>query len=694
MDNPLLAQSTLPNFTHIVPEQIEPVLKTIIAKNRLLINELLSSGPGFTWDTLIPPLEDMNDELAKIWSPVSHLHSVAETDTLRAAYNACLPILMEYYTELTQNELLHQALQSIAERKDFAELNAAQRKVIENELRDTKLGGVALPPLEKARFAELQKTLSKLSTQFSENVLDATHAWTFHVTDISALKGLTPQTLELLEQNAAQQDKKGWLISLDSSCYSTVMKYLDNRELRWSLYVAFVTRASDQGPHAGRWDNAPIMEDILKIRHELATLLGFNNFTEYSLATKMASKPKQVLNFLYDLAEKSKKIAEHELQTLREFAHTTDGLSELESWDMAFYSEKLRLEQFALQQEELRQYFPIDKVLSGMFTVVNKLYGIKVTQRHDVDVWHPHVQFFEVFDEQDQLRGGFYIDLYARPHKREGAWMDDCRSRRVLADGTIQSPVAFLTCNFTRPLGGRPALLTHDDVLTLFHEFGHCLHHILTTVNYSHLAGINGVPWDAVEVPSQFMEHWCWEKETLALISQHVETGEPLPDALYNKLLATKNFQSGLHMKRQLEFALFDFRLHLEYDPAQKGQTQPLLDEIRQMLAINQTPSFNRFQNTFSHIFSGGYAAGYYSYLWADILSCDAYSKFEETGIFNHATGLAFLKNILEKGGTQHPMDLFIAFRGREPSIEALLRHNGLQKGGLQEEFPKGKING
>lgn len=679
MYNPLLNQAKLPAFSTILPEHIQPAVEHIIGKNRILINELMNSELSFSWSTLVAPLEEMNDQLNKIWSPVSHLHGVAENEGLRAAYNACLPLLTEYHTELAQNEALYQAFQSITEKPDYALLDKGQHKVIENELRDARLSGVALSPADKVRFAELQKNLSKLTTQFSENVLDATQGWTFQVTDLNALKGLPPQTIQLLEQNAEQLGMKGWVMTLDASCYSTIMKYLENRELRWLLYEAYVTRASNQGPHAGRWDNSPLMEEILKVRHELATMLGFPNYAAYSLATKMAESPEQVLQFLHALAEKAKRFATKEVLELQEFAKK-DGIETLEAWDIAFYSEKLQLEKFSIQQEELRPYFPIHKVLEGMFTVVNKLYGITIKERHNVDVWHPHVQFFDIFDANHQLQGSFYTDLYARPHKREGAWMDDCHVRRRLNNGTIQLPIAFLTCNFTRPLGGRPALLTHDDVTTLFHEFGHCLHHLLTKIDYASISGINGVAWDAVELPSQFMEHWCWEKETLALISQHVDTGEPLPDVLYHKLLATKNFLSGLYTVRQLEFALFDFRLHLEYDPAVGGRIQEILDEVRNETNVIMPPRFNRFQNTFSHIFAGGYSAGYYSYLWADILSCDAYSKFEETGIFNPVTGQSFLKNILEQGGLQPPMDLFIAFRGRRPTIDALLRHNGLQE--------------
>lgn len=678
MENPLLKRSVLPIFSEIHPENIEPSLKQIIAENRIEFNKLLSQKEPYTWDNLIHPLEEMDNRLNQMWSPISHYHSVMESEGIRKAFNACLPLLTEYHTEIMQNETLYKAIQSIAEGDEYKKLNLAQRKVIDNDLRDLRLAGVHLEPKDKARFAELQKKLSKLTTQFSENLLDATHAWTLHVTDPQSLQGLPESFIQLAAQNAEQRELTGWIFTLDFPCYSTVMKYLDNRELRWLMYEAYVTRASDQGPNARRWDNTQIMEDILNTRHELAQLLKFANYAEYSLKTKMAGKPERVLKFLNDLVKKSKAHAEQEIQELQQFAKSLDGIDRIEAWDLAYYTEKLRLSKYALSEEELRNYFPVQKVLSGMFSVMNKLYGISMVERHGVDTWHPHVQFFEVYDANQQLRGYFYTDLYARPHKREGAWMDECRARRLQSDGNIQLPVAFLTCNFTRPLENKSALLTHDEVQTLFHEFGHCLHHLLTKVDYAPLSGINGVPWDAVEFPSQFLEFWCFEKEALNLISSHIETEEPLPASIYNKLIAAKNFHSGLQMLRQLEFALFDFRLHLEYDPSKGPAVQAILDDVRKQVSVLDTPSFNRFQHSFSHIFAGGYAAGYYSYKWAEVLSSDAFSLFEEKGIFDEQTGQSFLTNILEQGGVRDPMELFIAFRGREPAIDALLRHSGL----------------
>lgn len=678
MENPLLHPTELPNFSDISPELIQPALKQIISQNRKELTELLSQSQPFTWANLLAPMEDMHDYLSKVWSPISHMHSVVETDALREAYNACLPILTEYNTEIMQNETLYKAVQSIADSGEYKKLDNAQRKVIDYELRDFKLAGVSLPVTDKARYAELQKQLSKLTTQFAENVLDATHGWTLHITDPNALKGLPGSTLKLAEETARNEKKPGWVLTLDFPCYSTVMKYLDNRELRWLMYEAYTTRASDQGPNAGRWDNTQIMEQILRTRYDVAMLLGFSNYAEYSLATKMAKSPQQVLNFLNDLVAKSKPAAEKEIAELKDYAKTHDNIDTLEAWDLAYYSEKLRQLHYSISQEDLRPYFPAAKVLSGMFEVVKRLYGLQIIERNDADVWHPQVKFFEVRDENNELRGYFYTDLYARPHKRDGAWMDECRNRRKLTNGKMQLPVAFLTCNFNRPIGDKPALLTHEDVITCFHEFGHCLHHLLTQVDYAAVSGINNVPWDAVEFPSQFFENWCWDKEAIKLISEHVETGDTLPDSLFNKMLAAKNFQPGMHMLRQLEFALFDFRLHLEYDSSKNAQVQNMIDDVRKKVSVFRTPTFNRFQHSFSHIFAGGYSAGYYSYEWADVLASDAFGLFEEKGIFDKNTGRAFMHNILEQGGAREPMDLFIAFRGREPKIDALLRHKGL----------------
>lgn len=677
MNHSLSPLKPLPVFSEIQAHTIEATLQQLIAQNRATLSQLLQQETH-TWDNFMVKLEDMDEQFSRFWSPISHLHSVAESESLRSAYNACLPLLTEYHTEVMQNESLYRAIQSIADSDEYHHFDLAQRKVVDNYLRDFKLAGVHLPPTEKARFAELQKQASKLSAQFSENILDATHGWTLHITDPDTLLGLPEQTLKLAEQTAQQQNLEGWVLTLDSASFAVVMKNLDHREFRWLMYEAYVTRASDQGPNANRWDNTQIMEDIVKTRHELAQLTGFKNYAEYSLATKMADTPQRVLDFLHNLVDKSKKAALKEIEELTAFAKEYDGIETLEAWDLSYYSEKLRQTKLALAEDDLRPYFPITKVMEGMFTVVNKLYGLRIVERSGVDVWHPSVQFFEIYDEHNQLRGYFYTDLYARAHKRDGAWMDECQSRRRLADGSTQTPIAFLTCNFSRPLNNEVAMLTHEDVQTLFHEFGHCLHHLLTQVDYIPVAGINGVPWDAVEFPSQFFEHWCWEKEVIALISAHKDTGAPLPNILYNKLISAKNFQPGMHMLRQLEFSLFDFLLHLNFDPSKDLQVQDILNQVRKEVSVIHMPTFNRFQHSFSHIFSGGYAAGYYSYKWAEVLSSDAYAPFKEKGIFNEATGRAFMKNILEQGGVKDPMTLYVMFRGHEPTVDALLAENGL----------------
>lgn len=670
--------TNLPRFNQIDPAHIVPNLQAQLAKNRETVRTLLAQPGPFTWDNLMQPLEIMNDTLSQQWSPISHLHSVMESEALREAYNQALPLLTDYHTEMSQHTALFQAISAIANRPDVADLHPAQRKIIENDLRDFKLAGVHLPPEKKARLAELEQALSQLTTTFSENLLDATHAFTLHVTDEKDVAGLPPQAKQLAIDHAKQRNLPGYVFTLDYPSYSTAIKYLDRRDLRKILYEAYATRASECGPHAGKWDNTPIIDRILSVRHEAAQLVGFKNYAEFSLATKMAKTPADVLNFLHDLIARSKPVAIEEIAEATNLASSLDHLSHLEAWDLPYYSEKLQAAKFQFTQEDFRPYFPVNKVLSGMFALMNKLYGITIHAEESIAGWHPDVKFFSIYDDHNHLRGGFYIDLYARAHKRDGAWMDECLTRRRLDHGAIQHPVAYLTCNFMPPVGDQPALLTHDDVLTVFHEFGHCLHHLLTQVDYPSVAGINGVLWDAVEFPSQLMENFCWEKESLALIAGHYQTNEPLPDALYDKLIAAKHFQTGLQMVRQLEFALFDFRLHLEYQPTRTGQVLACLKAVRDETAVMPVPAFNRFPHSFSHIFAGSYAAGYYSYKWAEVLSADAYAKFEENGIFDRTTGVAFLQNILEIGGVRDPMASFIAFRGRAPTIDALLRQSGL----------------
>lgn len=678
MSNPLLKMTGLPPFAHIRPEHVEPAIDTLLKQNREQLDKLLSSTTHYTWDSLIQPLEEMDDRLNRVWSPVSHMNSVVNSDELREAYNACLSKLSEYATELGQNEALYRGYKAIAESDEFANLDTAQQKIIKNALRDFHLSGVDLPADKKQRYKEIQQRLSSLTTKFEENLLDATHAWHKQITDEAQLSGLPESARAMAKQAAAEKELDGWVFTLDFPSYFAVMSYADARELRSEMHEAYVTRASDQGPNAGQWDNSGVMEEILALRHELARLLGFNNYAERSLATKMAESPEQVLSFLHDLAKRSRPVAEKDLADLTEFARQEHGLEKLEPWDIAYYSEKLRQHKYAISQEDLKPYFPENRVIPGMFEVVKRLYGIDIKEVDGVEVWHKDVRFYEIRDEQGELRGQFYLDLYARPKKRGGAWMDDCRGRMHYSDGTLQYPVAYLTCNLTPPVGDAPALFTHDEVITLFHEFGHGLHHMLTRVDHIGVSGINGVAWDAVELPSQFMENWCWEREALDLIAGHYQSGEPLPDDLYKKMYAAKNFQSGMQMVRQLEFSLFDFRLHREYDPQQGGRIQEILDQVRDEVAVIKPAPYNRFQHGFSHIFAGGYAAGYYSYKWAEVLSADAFSLFEENGIFDHQTGQRFLGAVLEQGGTYEPMELFVNFRGREPKIDALLRHSGI----------------
>ncbi len=678
MPNPLLTTSGLPRFSEIKPNHIEPAIDTLLAEARNLVETLLAAEKNYTWDNLVQPLEEMDDRIERAWSPVSHMNSVVNTEALRKAYNICLPKLSDYSTEMGQHEGLYCAMKSIHEGDDFSALNAAQQKVVENALRDFHLSGVDLSAEKKQRFREIKQELSRLTTRFEENVLDATHGWSKHVTDEKLLAGLPESSQAMTKQLAEQKDKTGWLFTLDFPVYFAVMNYADDRNFRFEMYQAFVTRASDQGPNAGQWDNSENMEKILALRHELAGLLGFANYAERSLATKMARSTDEVVEFLHDLARRSVPIAKKDLGEIEQFAREQHGVDSLEAWDVAYYSEKLRQHKYSISQEELKPYFPETRVVSGMFSVVERLYGISITEVQGIDTWHKDVRFFEIRDLQGELRGQFYLDLYTRANKRGGAWMDDCISRMRKHDGKLQAPVAYLTCNLSPPVGDDPALFTHDEVITLFHEFGHGLHHMLTRIDYLGVSGINGVAWDAVELPSQFMENWCWERQALDLIAAHYQSGEPLPEPLYNRMIAAKNFQSGMQMVRQLEFALFDFRIHREYDPQLGGEVQKKLNEVRQEVAVVKAPDFNRFQHGFTHIFSGGYAAGYYSYKWAEVLSADAFSLFEEHGIFDRSTGEAFLKSVLEQGGSREPLELFVEFRGREPRIDALLRHSGI----------------
>ena len=683
MTNSLLPETVkntpLPCFSTIKPEHIKPAVEQAITDCKATIEQVLSSQQAFTWDNLITPIDESDDILSRLFSPVSHMNSVVSTDELREAYESCLPLLSEYGTFVGQHQGLFKAFQSIKESNEFATLDTAQRKVINNALRDFKLSGIALNDGDKKRYGEIVSRLSELSSTFSNNVLDATHAFSVNIVDKTELTGLPESALAAAQAAATSKEQTGYTFTLDIPSYLPVMMYCDNQALREQLYRAFVTRASDQGPNGGEFDNSAIMNELLALKHELAKLLDFDNYAEHSLATKMANSTQEVMSFLENLALKSKHQGEKDYKELEEFALSEHSQTNLQPWDLAYYGEKLKQSRYAISDEELRPYFPEQKVVKGLFEVVHRLFGLTINQRENVDVWHSDVKFYDVFDREGELRGSFYLDLYAREKKRGGAWMDECVGRRVLADGNIQHPVAYLTCNFNGPIGDKPALFTHDEVVTLFHEFGHGIHHMLTQVNASSVAGINGVPWDAVELPSQFLENWCWQDEALAFISGHFQTGEPLPQDLLDKMLAAKNFQSAMQMLRQLEFSIFDFTMHASYTPdVKESHIQDVLDKVREQYAVVKASDFNRFQHSFSHIFGGGYAAGYYSYKWAEVLSADAFSLFEQQGVFNQQTGQSFLTNILEKGGSEEPSDLFVAFRGRAPEIDALLKHSGI----------------
>lgn len=675
-NNPLLEHHTLPPFEAIRPEHVVPAIETIIADNRPA-TEALAQRQDVSWQTLAAPLEALDDRLSQAWSPVSHLNSTMNSDALREAYQQCLAMLSEYSTWVGQNTALFQAFERLRQSDEFSTLDTAKRKAIDNTLRNFRLAGVDLPAAQKKRYGEIQARLSELGNTFSNQLLDATQSWHLDLEDAERLSGLPDSALETLKANAEAKNISGYRITLDVPSFLPVMTFAEDRELRCEVYTAYVTRASDQGPKAGENDNAPVIEETLALRQELARLLGFETYADFSLATKMAESPAQVLGFLDNLAERGHPQAQRELNELEAFAKETLGLDTLKPWDTGFASEKLRQARYDISQEQLRPYFPAPRAIEGLFKVTGKLYGIQMAENPQAPRYHPDVQYFDVLDGERPI-AGFYLDLYAREGKRGGAWMDVCRTRLEREDGELQLPVAYLTCNFTPPVSGKPALLTHDEVLTLFHEFGHGLHHMLTRQTVADVSGISGVAWDAVELPSQFMENFCWEREGLDLIAGHVDTGEKLPDELLNKLQAARNFQSAMQMMRQLEFSLFDFRLHHELEKPSASDVQTLLDDVRSQVSVVPAVEFNRFQNGFAHIFAGGYAAGYYSYKWAEVLSADAYSAFEEAGIFDPETGRRFREEILEQGGSREAAELFEAFRGREPSIDPLLRHSGI----------------
>jgi len=676
--NPLLDFSGLPRFEAFKPEYVTSAVDELLAENRALIQCLVAAEPAPTWENFVAPLEDGAEKLNRAWGQVAHLNAVMNSPALREVYNANLPKMTQYYSELGQNQRLFEKFRQLKAAPDFVRLNRAQRAIVEHELRDFRLGGAELPADKKIRFAEIREKLSALSSRFSDNLLDATNAFAHYVEDTKEIAGIPDDVLQAAH-NAAQQDgKPGWKFTLHAPSHIPVMQYADNRGLREIMYRAYSTRAAEFGNP--EWDNTRLITKIVALRRELAQLLGFANFAEYSLEPKMAGSPPQVLQFLHELAARAKPFAERDLAELKQFAREQLALRELEAWDIAYASEKLRIARYAFSDQEVKQYFPETTVLPGMFRLIETLYDLTI-RTDTAPTWHPDVRFFSMRDRDGKLVGQFYVDLYARPSKRGGAWMDEAITRRRVRSG-IQTPVAYLNCNFAAPLGEadgkkRPALFTHDEVNTLFHEFGHGLHHLLTRVEELGVSGINGVEWDAVELPSQFMENFCWEWRVLEPMTSHIESGELLPKSLFDKMIAAKNFQSGMHAVRQIEFALFDMHLHYDFDPHAQS-VGDLLAAVRREVAVINPPAFNRFVHSFSHIFAGGYAAGYYSYKWAEVLSADVYSLFEERGVLDPATGRRFRDEILAVGGSRPALESFVAFRGRAPKIDALLRHNGM----------------
>jgi len=678
MNNPLLDFSGLPRFPEFRVEHVGPAVDHLLEENRALVKRIETDPAAPTWEGFVQPLEDANERLARAWGQVGHLNAVMNSPELREAYNANLPKITAYYADLSQNQALFGKFKRLRAAPEFESLGATRRKIVEDELRDFRLGGAELAPDKRSRFKEVQEELATLSSTFSDNLLDATNHFKHYVERREELAGIPEDVLEAAHGAAAEDGYQGWKFTLHMPSYLPVMQYSENRALRELMYRAYVTRASELGANP-EWDNTRIMEQLLRLRREEARLLGYASYAEVSLVPKMARSPREVLDFLRDLNRKAKPFAARDLEEVREFAAAELGLSRLEAWDLAYASERLRLKRYAFSDQEVKQYLPETTVLPGMFGLVERLYGLTIRQA-DAPVWHPDVKFFRISDSGGNIVGQFYLDLYARPSKRGGAWMDDAITRRRLPGG-IQDPVAYLTCNFSAPVGKRPALFTHDEVITLFHEFGHGLHHLLTRVEDLGASGINGVEWDAVELPSQFMENFCWEWEVLAPMTRHVESGEPLPRPLFEKMLAAKNFQSGLQTVRQIEFALFDMLLHSDFDPDGGDGLLKLLDEVRKEVAVFLPPAFNRFPHSFSHIFSGGYAAGYYSYKWAEVLSADAFGAFEENGVISSEVGQKFWREVLAVGGSRPALESFVAFRGREPTIDALLRHSGMSGG-------------
>ena len=673
MSNPLLHFSGLPKFNEIKPEHVSPALDSLLSESKQIVDALANSEEVPCWHGFAVKLEDLDEKISRAWSQVGHMNAVVNSPELREAYNTNLAKLTDFYSDLAQDERLYAKYRAIQTSTEFKALNQAQQKIIDNEVRDFKLGGAELPADKKARFKAISEELSKLASKFEENVLDTTNEYALYEADESKLTGIPADVLQAAKEAAASDNKAGYKFTLHFPSYLPALQYADNRALRETLYRAYATRASEFGKP--EFDNTPIITQLLKLKLEQAKLLGFNNFAELSLATKMADTPKQVIEFLQNLASKAKPFAAQDMLDLTNYAKKL-GISDMQAWDVSYVSEKLREDKYAFSDLEVKQYFPEAKVMAGLFKVIETIFGVFV-QKTESPTWHAEAHFYSITRHDGSLVGQFYLDLYARNNKRGGAWMDEAITRRVV-DGKLTTPVAYLTCNFSAPVGGKPALFTHDEVITLFHEFGHGLHHMLTQVNDYSVSGIKGVEWDAVELPSQFMENFCWEWDVLRHMTQHVDSGAQLPRALFDKMVAAKNFQAGMQTVRQVEFSLFDIILHSAFEPNGSKTPLQLIEEIRDQVAVVRPPIWNRFPNNFSHIFAGGYAAGYYSYKWAEVLSADAYSLFEEKGGLSAEAGQQFWQEILSRGGSRPAMESFIAFRGREPSIDALLRHNGM----------------
>jgi oligopeptidase A len=671
-----MTANSLPIFSTLDPQAMAKECEDLLAESRRQVADVVADECSPDWSNLMAPLEEIDDKIGRFWAPMSHLHSVLSGDAWREAYSACLPLLTAYNSEMGQNRPLFERVQAFAESDAFSRLSGPRQQAVRNMLRDFTLSGVALEGDKASRFSEIQQRLSELSTGFSNNVLDATDGWEKLINDAADLAGVPATVLDNLRESAQAKGFDGYRLSLDIPTYLPIMQYADNRELREEMYTAYATRASVQGPQAGKWDNGPLMVEISQLRQEMAQLLGFEHYSEYSLASKMAESSQQVIDFLEELAAASKPVAAKEFAELAAFA-AEQGVAELKAWDVAYFSEKLKEASFTLSQEALRPYFPVEKVMSGLFKITGQLFDIEISALNDADFWHKDAQCYRI-SRNGEVLAHFYLDLYARNNKRGGAWMANARGRRLLDDGSVQQPVAFLVCNFSPPTSERPSLLTHNEVTTLFHEFGHGLHHMLTQIDCLSVAGISGVAWDAVELPSQFLENWCWEKSVIPDISAHYQSGEPLPEDMLDKMLAAKNFQSGMQMLRQIEFSLFDFKLHMQSDINDEADIDSVINAVRDQVAVFQPPAFNRFQNSFSHIFAGGYAAGYYSYKWAEVLSADAFSLFEEKGVMNVEVGKKFRTEILERGGSEAADVLFKNFRGRAPANDALLRHSGI----------------